>query len=129
MKADNLLNRITENYSVTIDQGIKLLFPNNWNEDNRLSDDEIESRIVEIRTKIDSMGIVNLIKIDEHKDLEERYSFLLKEQTDLLNSKKQFLEMISKINETTTDLFNLTFNSVNSEFQSMQNYLVAGQLN
>ena len=126
MKADNLLNRITENYSVTIDQAYQITIPNNWNEDNRLSDDEIESRIVEIRTKIDSMGIVNLIAIDEHKDLEERYSFLLKEQTDLLNSKKQLLEMISKINETTTDLFNQTFNSVNSEFQSMFKKLFGG---
>ena len=126
MKADNLLNRIIENYSVTKDQAFHIAIPNDWNEDNRPSDDEIESRIVEIRTKIDSMGIVNLIAIDEHKDLEERYSFLLKEQTDLLNSKKQLLEMISKINETTTDLFNQTFNSVNSEFQSMFKKLFGG---
>ena len=126
MKADNLLNRIIENYSVTKEQAFHIAIPNDWNEDNRPSDDEIESRIVEIRTKIDSMGIVNLIAIDEHKDLEERYSFLLKEQTDLLNSKKQLLEMISKINETTTDLFNQTFNSVNSEFQSMFKKLFGG---
>ena len=51
---------------------------------------------------------VKLSTIDEHKDLEERYSFLLKEQTDLL-IQKTTLEMISKINETTTDLFNQTF--------------------
>ena len=126
MKADNLLNRIIENYSVTKEQAYHIAIPNDWNEDNHPSDDEIESRIVEIRTKIDSMGIVNLIAIDEHKDLEERYSFLLKEQTDLLNSKKQLLEMISKINETTTDLFNHTFNSVNSEFQSMFKKLFGG---
>ena len=34
--------------------------------------------------------------------------------------------MISKINETTTDLFNQTFNSVNSEFQSMFKKLFGG---
>ena len=37
------------------------------------------------------MGVVNLIAIDEHKELEERYSFLLNEQTDLLNSKNNYL--------------------------------------
>ena len=72
------------------------------------------------------MGVVNLIAIDEHKELEERYSFLLNEQTDLLNSKKQLLDMIAKINDTTTELFNKTFNNVNSEFQLMFKKLFGG---
>ena len=44
MKADNLLNRITENYSVTIDQAYQITLPNNWNE-IIISDDEIESKL------------------------------------------------------------------------------------
>ena len=126
MKKDNLLNRIIENYSVSEEQAYMTTLPDDWDKDHHPSDDEIETRIVEIKAKIDSMGIVNLIAIDEHKELEERYSFLLNEQTDLLNSKKQLLEMINKINETTTDLFNQTFNSVNNEFQSMFKKLFGG---
>ena len=51
---------------------------------------------------------------------------LLNEQTDLLNSKKQLLDMIAKINDTTTELFNKTFNNVNSEFQLMFKKLFGG---
>ena len=126
MKSDNLINRLIDNYSISKEEAYKNIIPENWDIDTPPDDDEIESKIAEIKAKIDSMGVVNLIAIDEHKELEERYSFLLNEQTDLLNSKKQLLEMIAKINETTTELFNETFNNVNSEFQLMFKKLFGG---
>ena len=33
MKADNLLNRIIENYSVTKEQAYQIAIPNDWNDD------------------------------------------------------------------------------------------------
>ena len=126
MKSDNLINRIIDTYSISKEEAYENIIPENWNNNQFPNDEEIETNIAEIKAKIDSMGIVNLIAIDEHKELEERYSFLLKEQTDLLNSKKQLLEMIAKINETTTELFNETFNNVNSEFQLMFKKLFGG---
>ena len=126
MKSDNLINRLIDNYSISKEESYKNIIPENWEIDTLPDDDEIESKIAEIKAKIDSMGVVNLIAIDEHKELEERYSFLLNEQTDLLNSKKQLLEMIAKINDTTTELFNETFNNVNSEFQLMFKKLFGG---
>ena len=126
MKSDNLINRLIDNYSISKEEAYKNIIPENWDIDTPPDDDEIESKIAEIKAKIDSMGVVNLIAIDEHKELEERYSFLLNEQTDLLNSKKQLLDMIAKINDTTTELFNKTFNNVNSEFQLMFKKLFGG---
>ena len=72
------------------------------------------------------MGPVNLVAIDEHEEYEERYTFLMKEQSDLLTAKQQILEMIKKINKTTTDLFIETFNKVNNEFQIMFKDLFGG---
>ena len=77
------------------------------------SRDFIETRVAEIQAKLDLMGPVNLVAIEEHAEHEERYAFLMKEQSDLTAAKQQLLEMIKTINNTTTELFEKTFHQVN----------------
>ena len=72
------------------------------------------------------MGPVNLVAIEEHAENEERYAFLMKEKSDLDDAKKQLMMMIKTINNTTTELFEKTFNQVNKEFQEMFKQLFGG---
>ena len=97
-----------------------------WEEDETPSIEQIDTRVAELRAKLDLMGPVNLVAIEEHAELEERFTFLMKEQKDLLSAKDQLLGMIKTINKTTTELFEETFNRVNKEFQQMFKQLFGG---
>ena len=50
----------------------------------------------------------------------------MKEKSDLDDAKKQLMMMIKTINNTTTELFEKTFNQVNKEFQEMFKKLFGG---
>jgi chromosome segregation protein len=72
------------------------------------------------------MGPVNLVAIEEYKEYEERYAFLTRQEEDLVTAKQQLMEMIRKINRTTTEMFSTTFERVNTHFQAMFRKLFNG---
>jgi len=81
--------------------------------------ESLETMVAELRAKLDAMGPVNLVAIEEYKELEERYAFLTAQEQDLINSKQQLMEMIRKINRTTSEMFRSTFEQINANFQTM----------
>ena len=124
MRRDNLIERLTASYQITPEELSEEPLPE-W-DDEVPSRDFIETRVAEIQAKLDLMGPVNLVAIEEHAEHEERYAFLMKEQDDLTAAKQQLLEMIKTINNTTTELFEKTFHQVNKEFQEMFKQLFGG---
>jgi chromosome segregation protein len=86
----------------------------------------VEELVVELTEKIDRMGPVNLDAIQEFEELEERYNFLEKQNEDLVNSKAELLEVITKINVTTKVLFAETFEKIRTNFQEMFTELFGG---
>lgn len=87
---------------------------------------EIEAFVVELRDKLDSMGPVNIDAIQEFDDLLDRQKFLDGQFTDLTNSKEELLEVIRKINTTTTSLFAETFGKIRLNFQETFRELFGG---
>ena len=90
----------------------------NWEETN--------GRIGALRSKLDQMGPVNLVAIEEHQELQERYNFLTTQQQDLLLAKDDLHKAINKINRTTRELFLETFEKIQVEFRSMFRLLFGG---
>lgn len=125
MRFDNALERITTSYHLAPDDLAEVEAPR-WENDEIPPRDNLETRIAEIQAKLDAMGPVNLVAIEEHAEYEERHAFLNKQQNDLQDAKQQLLAMIKKINNTTTDLFQETFNKVNDNFQVMFKQLFGG---
>ena len=97
-----------------------------WENGQKLDRDALETTIAEIRAKIEAMGPVNLVAIEEHRELEERFTFLTQQQDDLVKAKTQLMELIRKINKTTTEMFFQTFQQVNNNFQEMFKKLFGG---
>ncbi|MFI0347626.1 MAG: chromosome segregation protein SMC [Chthoniobacterales bacterium] len=87
---------------------------------------KIEGFVAELTEKVDSMGPVNIEAIQEFEELEERYTFLEQQNTDLVNGKKELLETIARINKTTRQLFAETFERVRVNFQEMFKELFGG---
>ncbi len=86
----------------------------------------VEELVAELTGKLDSMGPVNLDAIQEYEELEQRHTFLEQQNADLVNSKAELLEVISKINRTTKELFAETFEKIRVNFQEMFTELFGG---
>jgi chromosome segregation protein len=86
----------------------------------------LELAVAEKRAALDAIGPVNLEAITEYDELEQRYTFLTGQETDLLNSKEQILKAIQEINRTTQKLFAETFEQVKTNFQEMFTQLFNG---
>ncbi|MCX7819921.1 MAG: chromosome segregation protein SMC [Kiritimatiellae bacterium] len=88
--------------------------------------DAIEAHVAELRARLDSMGPVNLVAIEECEELERRYQFQSAQQEDLVRSRQQLMDLIRRINQTSTEMFRETFARVNEKFDEMFARLFGG---
>lgn len=95
-------------------------------EDVDLDDEDLQKLIVDLTRQLDNMGPVNLDAVQEYDELEERYKFLEAQNTDLTNSRRELLDVISRINSTTKKLFAETFAQVRANFKEMFAELFGG---
>ncbi|MBN2068505.1 MAG: chromosome segregation protein SMC [Opitutales bacterium] len=84
--------------------------------------DEIET----LRSRVSGMGAVNLVAIEEYKDLRERYDFLKTQSDDLWNAKEQLVSAIDEINGTSLELFEKTFDKIRENFHYTFDALFGG---
>ncbi|HTM34294.1 MAG TPA: chromosome segregation protein SMC [Vicinamibacterales bacterium] len=76
-----------------------------------------EEAIAELRGKIDRIGPVNMMAIEQHSELEQRHTFLTTQRQDLIESIAQTNEAIERIDETTHVRFREAFTAINANFQ------------
>jgi chromosome segregation protein len=124
IRRQNMLERILGEYELDTEQFFSYP-PPVW-EKGEPSIDEIETTIAELRAKIQALGPVNLVAIQEFKELEERYNFLTQQEQDLINSKQRLMELIRKINKQTSEMFKTTFEQINEKFSLMFQKLFNG---
>ena len=85
-----------------------------------------EEAIAELRAKIDRIGPVNMMAIEQFTELETRHTFLTTQRQDLVDSIAQTNEAISKIDETTHARFREAFTAINTNFQETFSTLFGG---
>lgn len=86
------------------------------------TEDELErqqQQLKRLQQRIDSLGEVNLMAIDEYREQEERYDFLSRQREDLNQSLDDLQKAISQINRTTRRRFKETFELVNEKFKQV----------
>ena len=90
--------------------------------------DEAQLReiIEQLTRQLDAMGPVNLDAVHEYDELEERHTFLESQNADLTNSRRELLDVIARINQTTEKLFAETFAQVRINFREMFAELFGG---
>ncbi len=80
---------------------------------------EVTRQVDTLQQRIDEMGPVNLVAIEEYEETEQRYQFLSKQHDDLVQAKIQLLEVINRINVQTKDMFRETFERIRDNFRNM----------
>ncbi len=124
MRRQTQLDRVMSDYNVTI-ENIRDEEEPDW-PDGKPSIEDRETRIAELRTKLEAMGPVNLVAIEEYQELEERYAELTEQEQDIVKAKQQLMDMIRKINRTSAEMFKTTFDQINLNFQAMFKRLFNG---
>ncbi|MDQ6625929.1 MAG: chromosome segregation protein SMC, partial [Verrucomicrobiota bacterium] len=87
---------------------------------------QLEEIIAELTRQLDAMGPVNLDAVHEYDELEERNRFVETQNTDLTNARRELLDVIARINQTTQKLFSETFAQVRINFREMFAELFGG---
>jgi chromosome segregation protein len=85
-----------------------------------------EEAIAELRAKIDRLGPVNMMAIEQFSELETRHTFLTTQRQDLIDSIAQTNEAIKRIDETTHARFRDAFTAINANFQQTFSTLFGG---
>ena len=79
----------------------------------------VRAQVEVMQDKIDSMGPVNLVAIDEYQEVEERFNFLTTQHEDLVNAKTELEGVIARIDKQSREMFTETFEKVRANFQKM----------
>lgn len=71
----------------------------------------------ELREKMDSMGAVNMMAVDEHQEAEDRFQFLTAQRQDLLDSIRDTTQAIEEIDAVCRRQFKEAFEAINTGFK------------
>ena len=79
----------------------------------------VAQQVEALQQRLDEMGPVNLVAIEEYEETEQRFQFLSKQHDDLVAAKAQLLEVINRINVQTKEMFRETFERIRDNFRVM----------
>lgn len=81
--------------------------------------DEWQSKLDQVVQRINRLGAINLVAIDEYATCQERKTYLDKQMEDLQSGLNTLEDAISKIDKETRTRFKETFDKVNNRFQEL----------
>jgi chromosome segregation protein len=76
-----------------------------------------EQEYHELRDKLDSMGAVNMMAVEEYQEAEERFVFLSTQRQDLLDSIRDTVQAIDEIDVVCRRQFKEAFEAINAGFK------------
>ena len=85
-----------------------------------------DEMVADLRMKIERMGAVNMMAIDQFDDLDSRHTFLTAQRKDLVDSIAATNEAIRKIDKTTRERFQEAFTVINQNFEGTFTTLFGG---
>lgn len=136
MSVQNLRQRIHEKYQVSLDDvrsecititiadegppKVQTLSPEEMAASGAATDwNAVAEQVAALQKRLDEMGPVNLVAIEEYEETEQRYQFLTKQHDDLQNAKQQLLDVINRINAQTKEMFSETFQKIRENFRNL----------
>jgi chromosome segregation protein len=98
-----------------------------------LTDDErlaeiagLEARAQDVRERLERMGAVNILAVEQSQEFEERHQFLTAQRQDLLDSIAELDQAIKKIDRASKERFQEAFQVINQHFGEVFRQLFGG---
>lgn len=136
LMAQNIKDQIRQRYQVDLDQVrsecIRIIFadegpakvyvvpPEEMAASGLATDwDAVAQHVNTLKAKLDEMGPVNLVALEEFDAVQERYQFLTKQYEELVQAKTQLTDLINRINAQSRQLFLETFEKIRQNFREL----------
>lgn len=88
--------------------------------------DELKKVVKLLKKDIEELGVVNLGAIDEFDRVNERHTFLIEQQRDLIEAKTTLYEVIDEMDTVMKQRFSETFASIKTAFSDVFKQLFGG---
>ncbi len=111
---EDLLSRCQEEMGVALEY---LPMPDSELKD--LGDEDLKNKLLENEARIEKLGSINMLALEEYTEMEERHRFLKTQYDDLKVSIETLLETIQKIDATSLQRFREAFQGVQTHFQDL----------
>jgi len=87
---------------------------------------EAETRYREMKARIEAMGPVNMMALEEYQECEQRFEFLTRERDDLVKSIEDTLQTIKELDEVSRQRFEEALRVINANFAEVFRTLFGG---
>ncbi len=108
-ECDNVIKQLFDEYQLTKTEaeatGIKIENPA-----------ETKKALAEVKSKIRSLGNVNVSAIEEYKEVNERYTFMKEQISDVERARDELNKLISQLTEQMKELFVVGFTKIGENF-------------
>lgn len=85
-----------------------------------------EANYREMKQRIENMGAVNMMALEEYNECEQRFTFLTLERDDLLQSIADTQQAIKELDQVTKDKFEQAFAAINANFTAAFHTIFGG---
>ncbi|MDD2181268.1 MAG: AAA family ATPase [Bacilli bacterium] len=119
VKLDNLLNILSETYSITYEAAVTKYTL-------EIEENVARNKVNSLKKILKEIGMVNLNAPEEYDRISERYEFLIKQRTDLTNAENTLLEIINEMDQVMEVEFLKTFKIIEENFESTFKELFKG---
>ena len=118
----NLCSRLQEQYQVALDalsedQIKDMSTPTDI--EAMIDPNAAKEHVSGLRRKIEGLGKINMVAIEEYQEISKRYEYLFLQRQDLHDALAQLHEAIERINRESKERFGEAFHAVNSAFQKV----------
>ena len=119
VRMDTLLNILSENYEMTFEKA-------RANYILEIDEDLAREQVNDYKMKLNNLGPVNTLAIDEYDRVSTRYNFLTKQNNDLESALNELLRIIDELDEVMKAEFLRLFKQVQVEFNNVFQELFNG---
>ena len=85
-----------------------------------------ETNYREMKDRIESMGAVNMMALEEFNECEQRFNFLTRERDDLLQSIADTQQAIAELDQISREKFDQAFTAINANFSTAFHTIFGG---
>lgn len=116
---DNLLDHLNETYGLTYERACEL-------RQLDISMEKASQQVKQLKNQLSRLGTVNLQAIEEYEEVKDRYDFLVQQQADAKEAKRNIELAIQNMDEEVARRFEETFTAVKNAFTQVFPELFGG---
>lgn len=116
----NIEDRIASSYQLRLaelpgEELQKILAPSDLEED--INPELNKEKVERLKGKVDRLGKINMVAMEEYQDLGKRYEYLYVQKQDLADAIKSLYDAIERIDQESRQRFEESFTAVNEAFR------------